>query len=236
MINESIVPISAIYDKLERILKAVETPKQPCELNAALALAQGEFETAKRSRESVDYKDRYGDLSDVVAASRPYLSKNGLSVTFPIVNDAASGTVLECILMHASGQQLKSSMRILPQKNDPRSYASEIAYMKRVLYSALVGVCVADEDDDAAEAMNNYRDTEERRTPLSAKIDAGDSKVPINKEQLDDLEYELGDDVELAKKLRDAHNIRDLASLPRSKYRETIRTIRLNNESKNKKR
>lgn len=232
MSDERIILTSAAWDMLEKIYKAVESPRKPNELNAALAAAQGEFETAKRSRQSVDYNDRYGDLSDVVAASRPYLSKNGLSVTFPIISTADSGTILECVLLHSSGQELRSSMRILPQKNDPRSYASEIAYMKRVLYSALTGVCVEDEDDDATEAMNNYRDVEDRRTAISAKIDAGDSKVPINKEQLDDLEYELGDDIELAKKLTDAFQLRDLASLPRSKYRDAIKKIRLIKENK----
>jgi hypothetical protein len=127
-------------------------------------------------------------------------------------------------------------MRILPQKNDPRSYASEIAYMKRVLYAAITGVCVADEDDDATAAMDNYRDAEERRTAVSAKIDNGDSKVPINREQLEDLEFELGDDIEMAKKLLSSHNIRDLASLSRSKYRDAIKTIRLIKDAKNKKR
>src|SRR5580698_7805623 len=148
MNDERIVPISAIYDKLERILKVVEAPKLPNQLNTALALAQGEFETARRSRESLDYNDRYGDLSDVVDASRAYLAKNGLSVTFPISNNTDTGTLLECVLLHSSGQEIRSSMRILPQKNDPRSYASEINFMKRVLYSALVGVCVEGEDDD----------------------------------------------------------------------------------------
>jgi hypothetical protein len=232
MNDERIVPISAIYDKLERILKAVEAPKLPNQLNTALALAQGEFETARRSRESLDYNDRYGDLSDVVDASRAYLAKNGLSVTFPISNNTDTGTLLECVLLHSSGQEIRSSMRILPQKNDPRSYASEINFMKRVLYSALVGVCVEGEDDDAHDAMDAYRDAEERRMPLSTKVDAGDSKVPINREQLEDLELELDGDTEIAGKILKSFNIRDLASMPRSKYREAMKTLRLIKENK----
>lgn len=236
MDNENrIILTSAAWDMLEKIYKAVEPPRRNNELNAALAAAQAEFKVARRSKESVEYGDRYGDISDVVEASREALAKNGLSVTFPIISTADSGNVLECILMHSSGQQLKSSVRILPQKNDPRSYASEVSFMKRVLYTALTGVCVAGEDDDAHGAMDNYRDMEEKRIMLSKRVDDKDAKIPINREQLEDLEYELGGDMEIAGKLIDSFKLRDLANLPKSEYRNAIKTIRLIKDSKNRK-
>ncbi len=225
---------AAIFDLLEKIFKAVSDKEKAkpelSELNTALAAAQAEFEVAKRSRESIDYKERYGDLSDVVSASRPYLAKNGLGVTFLIDSAGDSGIMLSCILLHSSGQELRSSVRILPVKADPRSFVSEIALMKRCLYTALTGVCVEDEDDDGAGSMDNYRDAESKRALLSTKVDSREDKITINKDQLDDLEYELGDDHELAEKLLNSLGIRDLASMPKSKYRECVKKIRMNKE------
>jgi len=148
----------ALFDSLEKITKKLDValsslvqkaPGDLKELNAALAAAQGEFKIARPSKENNYWKAKYECLADLVEASRKPLSKNGLSVRFEDAVGPDGMTLLTCILAHSSGQQVASTIRVLPAKNDPRAFVSENEYLKRMLYAGLVGV-VADEDDDDA--------------------------------------------------------------------------------------
>jgi hypothetical protein len=60
---------------------------------------------------------------------------------------------LVTILMHASGQWIKSKARHNPLKNDIQSLASYNTYLKRMCYTSLVGVVTGDEDDDGQAAV-----------------------------------------------------------------------------------
>lgn len=229
-----------ILDLLEKIWGAIKGKDKQAqglkELNIALAAAQAEYTVARRSRRNMDLNEQFEDLSDVMDASRPYLAKNGLSVTFPISSSEDQGTMLSCILLHSSGQSIESKVRVLPAKNDPRSFASEVAFMKRILYSGLVGVCAEDEDDDADGAMEEYRKADAKRSALSSKADPREDKVPVTKEQLEELEYELEDNSDIAEKILDAYSIRDLASMPKARYHEAIKRIREIKDARTRKR
>ena len=50
------------------------------QLATALAKAQGEFDTAGKNQKNPFFKSNYADFEAVVEASRPALSKYGLSV------------------------------------------------------------------------------------------------------------------------------------------------------------
>ncbi len=237
---------SQIFELLEKIQKRLDSlfvqPKSIVdrkELHAALAAAQSEFRVARSHRENSYDSSKYEALDDVVAVSRPYLAKNGLSVTFPINHTDDGGMILSCILLHSSGQSIESSVRLLPAKNDPKSLASEASFMKRILYSGLTGVVASDEDDDATIAMADHREVAEIgaiRTVLTAKADPREEKGPITKEQYDELEYELGEYPDITQKILDGLKIRDLASMPKGKYHEAIKRVRyiknLRNNSK----
>ena len=225
---------------LERIYKAVQdyakkvetfvsqpkgTPLQK-ELNAALAAAQAEFEIARKSQEDNYYHMRYENLSDIVEASRPYLSKNGLSVTFSIEHRDDSGVLLTCNLLHSSGQSMTSAIRLLPSKNDPKSLASEVSFMKRILYAGITGVVADDEDDDASVAMSAFRESDERGLSPEKKADPREDRTPITKDQYEELESELEEYPDLAEEIIAAYKIRDLASMPKAKYPSAIRRIR----------
>src|ERR1700687_2313136 len=142
---------------LKKQLKSLTEPKvstratrseQVNELYTALAKAQGEMNVAGKNSENPYFKSRYADFCDIVKASRPALTRNGLSVIQQILVNDDGSNVLYTILTHSSGQFIESAMRILPQKLDIQSIGSYIAYLKRYCYAALIGVVVSDEDDD----------------------------------------------------------------------------------------
>ena len=195
------------------------------ELYAALAKAQGEMEVAQFNKENSYFKSGYSDLRAVIATSRPALSKNGLAVMQKIVADEKGISMLYTMLVHSSGQSIESSVRIIPAKNDIHSYASQVTYLKRICYAALIGVITGEDDDDGEAAMKEVREQEAKGT--EHHYDATkESQETITKDQLEELEYELDPFPDIAETLKRQLHLRELADLPKTLYRSTIEKIR----------
>src|SRR5271165_2182316 len=88
------------------------------ELASALAKAQNEMLVAGTGSDNPFFKSKYADYATIVRASRPALCKHGLSIT-QILNEGDDGVHrLITMLMHASGQNLSSTVKIAPLKQD----------------------------------------------------------------------------------------------------------------------
>lgn len=156
----------------------------------ALAAAQGEFgeilkdKTARvRTKSGAEYDYNYADLGSVLNATRPWLSKHGLSVSWVFRNgqDRGTGFVITQLL-HATGK-LESE---LPLFYDPtaqsvmQSLGSAITYAKRYGLCGLIGV-VAEDDDDGAGAGTPPKQ-EQRREPQKQQPAKSETK-PADKSQ-----------------------------------------------------
>lgn len=143
------------------------------ELAKALAKAQGEFpvipkdsEVEVKSKEGKTlYKYKYADLTTIISATRPAMSKAGLSFTQGVVPGGFVTTI-----MHESGEELVTGFIpcSVPTNADMKQVAGLITYVKRISLTAALGVS-ADEDVDAAgnEAVsgNTTKKTETTKTP-----------------------------------------------------------------------
>ena len=115
-------------------------------LAEALAKAQSELEGAKKESTNPFFKSNYADLHAVIKSAFPYLSKYGLSVSQgnEIIPNAICVTTT---LMHASGQWLRSKVKLPLAKVDAQGVGAAITYGRRYGLSAIVGI--AQYDDDA---------------------------------------------------------------------------------------
>ena len=129
------------------------------QLATALAKAQAEMAVAGKNQKNPFFKSSYADFQAIIQASRPALSKYGLSVVQPpfiyeeaadSTNTAVGSSYLVTILMHSSGQWIKSKARHNPLKSDIQSLSSYNTYLKRMCYTSLVGVVTGDDDDGEA--------------------------------------------------------------------------------------
>jgi len=131
------------------------------QLATALAKAQGEMAVAGKNQKNPFFKSTYADFEAIINASRPSLSKYGLSVVQPpFISENSTSTsesssqignsYLVTILMHSSGQWIKSIARHNPPKNDIQSLSSYNTYLKRMCYTSLIGVATGDDDDGEA--------------------------------------------------------------------------------------
>lgn len=121
------------------------------DLAAALAKAQAEIKPALKDSDNPFFKSKYADLASVQSACMPHLTKNGLSVVQTIRHES-NETMLVTILLHSSGQWMKSVAPVKPTKNDPQGLGSALTYMRRYSLASMVGV--AQEDDDGNTASN----------------------------------------------------------------------------------
>ncbi|MCX5922990.1 MAG: ERF family protein [Candidatus Dependentiae bacterium] len=120
------------------------------QLATALAKAQNEMSVAAKNQKNPFFKSSYADFEAIINASRPSLTKYGLSVVQPPFIYEDSNSYLVTILMHSSGQWIKSKARHNPPKADIQSLSSYNTYLKRMCYSSLVGVATGEDDDGQA--------------------------------------------------------------------------------------
>lgn len=220
----------AIVDKIEAKPRVYEIPYRSemiHDLALDLAKAQAEFEVADLNKQNPYFKSRYADLMAVVGASRPALTKYGLSIVQDPISHVNGESILHTILLHKSGQWIESRMRIIPPKNDVQSMSSYITYLKRVAYSSLVGVVTGDEDDDGEVAVATTRETFAKGTALNTKYNPREeSPAVITREQLEDYEYELAEYPDIAQMILEGLKIQSLADIPRAKHQAAISRIR----------
>lgn len=132
------------------------------ELAAALSLAQGQMEAAKKDKENPFFRSHYSDLASVWEACREPLSKHGLSVT-QLTDVEENKLVIESVLMHKSGEWISGRLAMPITKTDPQSMGSLISYGRRYALGAIVGV-VSEEDNDAEGTMDRGK-KEEKKPP-----------------------------------------------------------------------
>lgn len=132
------------------------------ELATALSKAQGEILDAAKAAENPYFKSKYADLAAVRGVIREPMAKHGLSlVQLPKTVDG--GVEVETMLLHSSGQYIKSSLFMPAAKNDAHGIGSAITYARR--YSIMSILSLATEDDDGNAAVDSVKRTPPKAVP-----------------------------------------------------------------------
>ena len=124
-------------------------------LATALAKAQSEIIGARKTSKNPFFKSDYADLFEVLEATRPILSKHGLSIvqTNDGVHVLGSTVFLHVgtMLMHTSGQWIRSYVPLpIDTPVNAHKLGSAMTYGRRYGLSAMVGIAQMDDDGNAA--------------------------------------------------------------------------------------
>ena len=124
-------------------------------LATALAKAQGEITGARKTSKNPFFKSDYADLYECIEATRPVLSKHGLSIvqTNDGVHVVGSTVFLHVgtMLMHTSGQWIRSYVPLpIDTPVNAHKLGSAMTYGRRYGLSAMVGIAQMDDDGNAA--------------------------------------------------------------------------------------
>lgn len=142
-------------------LPGVQTGGPLPELFAAKAKARASFQAIERTcevevktRDGRSYKFKYAPLDTVLAATMPALAENGLDLFWLLAEAPDGGAGLTCMLTHASGAYIATTMR-LPPAEGPQARGSQITYGRRYQAQAVLGVASEEDDDGNAAAGND---------------------------------------------------------------------------------
>jgi hypothetical protein len=131
-------------------------------LASAIIKVQSVIKPAVKDAES--HHGSYADLFAVWDAARKPLHDAGLAVIqAPTTNSATGFMELTTLLIHAaSGQYIKSTLSMKPERQGPQAYGSTVTYARRYSLSSLIGMVSMDrsEDDDGNLATTQESETD----------------------------------------------------------------------------
>jgi len=125
------------------------------ELAKALSKAQAAMNPALKDTTNPFFKSKYADLASIWQAAQKPLTDQGLCVVQQIGNDGENIT-MTTMLLHSSGEWIRSIVKAMPGKKDPQSLGSTATYLRRYGLSALVGISTEDDDGNAGSRADEY--------------------------------------------------------------------------------
>jgi hypothetical protein len=144
------------------------------QLAKALAAAQSSLSVAKKDGVNPHFKSSYATLQSIWDSAREVLAPNGLSVVQTFAETDGTRMSIVTTLLHVSGQWVRGTLTIIPQRADPQGIGSAVTYGRRYAISALLGI-VADEDDDGNAASTPPKPA--YSAPAGARLLASDPAV-----------------------------------------------------------
>lgn len=147
----------------------------------AFVKAQAACNGAKKSSNNPHFKSKYADLSAVWGACEEALEANALAVVQGLGEVIDGKLHIETMLLHSSGQWMKSLASIPLPKSDPQGYGSASTYARRYTLAAMMGIVQEDDDGNAASKPAPKEEValidETQRTELQALIEATASDI-----------------------------------------------------------
>lgn len=159
------------------------------ELAKALAKAQGAMTSAQKDGTNPHFGKSYATLDSIWQAIRKPLSEHGLCVVQSFLPD----NTLVTTLLHESGQWVRSYQKLNPVRNDPQGVGSALTYGRRYSLAAIVGICQADDDGEAASTTEGKAGKQDKQSPAKAEKIAtpGNVWLPTKEEFFDKVFAEL---------------------------------------------
>jgi len=130
----------------------IETSDDFAALAKALPAAQKAFAKLTRDAANPHFQSRYASLNEIVDATLPALNAAGITVLQP-VTVAGDAVEVTTVLLHESGQWLRSTHSVPVSKRDAQGVGSALTYARRQALQALLTVAPVGEDDDAEGAV-----------------------------------------------------------------------------------
>lgn len=147
----------------------------------AFVKAQAACNGAKKSSNNPHFKSKYADLSAVWGACEEALEANALAVVQGLGEVIDGKLHIETMLLHSSGQWVKSLASIPLPKSDPQGYGSASTYARRYTLAAMMGIVQEDDDGNAASKPEPKEEValidETQRSELQALIEATASDI-----------------------------------------------------------
>lgn len=128
----------------------IETSESLTNLTGALLKIQGAIDGVHKNKQNPHFKSSYATLENVIDTARPALQEAGIAfVQAPglVVDGSVEVTTM---LVHSSGEWMRSTLHVPLGKKDPQGVGSAITYGCRYSLMAMLGLPPTDDDAEAA--------------------------------------------------------------------------------------
>lgn len=128
----------------------IETSEQIVALTASIIKVQGAISGVHKNAKNPHFKSSYATLENVIDTARPALQEAGIAfVQAPgmVIDGSVEVTTM---LVHTSGEWMKSTLHVPLGKRDPQGVGSAITYGCRYSLMAMLGLPPTDDDGEAA--------------------------------------------------------------------------------------
>lgn len=151
------------------------------QIATALSKLQSELPSAKKDNSGYGYN--YSDLNTVIETAKPYLVKNGLAVTQLLGNDEKGNPAVTTIVLHSSGQFLKSTIALesidMKGCNKVQGAGATLSYLRRYAYQAALGMASEDNDASSEKAVIPRAATPTVSTPVASVGSSSNSTATV---------------------------------------------------------
>lgn len=187
------------------------------------------------TKSGTTYSYTYADLAGIWDAIRVSMSQNGLSISQSFVEQDDHIQMIT-LLMHNSGQWIKSSLKIITNGLKIQEIGSAMTYNRRYALSAILGIAADDDDDGAAANEQPRAKKETTKQQAVAALDV------ITSEEAQELENILSEEDPSYREdlLKYFSNITKTQmttffNLPRKNYDAALRSVKRRREDRLKK-
>jgi len=137
------------------------------EIAAALAKAWAEIENPKhnstvkvKTKNGSSYTFDYTDLGGIFDEAKRVFKDNGITViqnAFTKHDSGPPSVCVETMLLHQSGEWVKSFPLSIPANQNIQDMGGQITYLKRYSLSAMLGISTEKDDDANGASGNDYQ-------------------------------------------------------------------------------
>lgn len=165
-------------------------------LAAALSNAQGLMSGALKDSNNLFFKSKYSDLHACWEACRKPLSDNKIAIVqTPEISESYVSIVT--LMVHESGQWMRSRISMVPKDFSPQSVGSVMTYARRYALASMVGLSQVDDDAESAQprgedtSAKNDKKAREYAKRFQDSLDIGldQAIVDIHLEVVEDEEF-----------------------------------------------
>ena len=140
-----VIPKPVFNERRQEVWKSNQIDK----LAGSLAIAQSKMKGAKKNSVNPFFKSNYADLHTVIESSLPQLNEQGIAVIQGNDTDKNGSFYVTTMLLHESGQWIKSKLKMPITKPDAQGVGATITYARRFALSAMVGIAQTDDDGNS---------------------------------------------------------------------------------------
>lgn len=134
----------------------IETSNSIMALTASIIKVQGAISSVHKNAKNAHFKSSYATLENVIDTARPALQEAEIAfVQAP--GAVVDGSVeITTMLVHSSGEWMRSTLHVPLGKRDPQGVGSAITYGCRYSLMAMLGLPPTDDDGEAAMERGSF--------------------------------------------------------------------------------